>query len=50
MGALFTAALHDPLDLNVIMGVFLIVGVVAIVFNILADIAYTALDPRIRVN
>ncbi|HEY8913859.1 ABC transporter permease [Lacisediminihabitans sp.] len=50
MGSLFTTALRDPLDLNVLMAVFLVVGTFAIVFNILADLAYTALDPRIRVS
>lgn len=49
MGALFTGALHR-IDVNTVMGVFLVVGTVTIVFNILADIAYTALDPRIRVS
>jgi peptide/nickel transport system permease protein len=49
MGALFTDALHR-VDVNTVMGVFLVIGIVAIVFNILADIAYTALDPRIRVS
>ncbi|GAB3126410.1 ABC transporter permease subunit [Glaciibacter psychrotolerans] len=49
MGALFTDALRH-VDVNTVMGVFLVIGIVAIVFNLLADIAYSALDPRIRVS
>jgi peptide/nickel transport system permease protein len=49
MGALFTTALHK-VDLNPIMGFFLVTAVAAIVFNFLADLIYSALDPRIRVN
>jgi peptide/nickel transport system permease protein len=32
------------------MGVFLVVGIAAIVFNAIADTVYSALDPRIRVT
>jgi peptide/nickel transport system permease protein len=32
------------------MGVFLITGVASVIFNILADLAYSALDPRIRIT
>jgi peptide/nickel transport system permease protein len=32
------------------MGVFLVTGLAAVFFNILADLAYSALDPRIRVT
>ena len=49
MGNLFNTALH-LVDVNPIMGFFLVTGAVAIVFNILADLAYSALDPRIRVT
>lgn len=49
MGALFNGGLHD-VDLNLVMGVFLVTGVAAVVFNIIADLAYSALDPRIRVT
>ena len=41
---------HQAVDLNLVMGVFLITGLVAVVFNVVADIAYAALDPRIRLN
>ena len=51
MGALFQNAISGiPLDVNSIMGVFLVTGIAAIVFNILADLVYSALDPRIRVS
>ena len=49
MGALFNQGLHD-VDVNLVMGVFLVTGIAAVVFNILADLAYSALDPRIRVT
>jgi peptide/nickel transport system permease protein len=49
MGAMFNTAL--PLvDVNPIMGVFLVTGISAIVFNLVADLVYSALDPRIRVT
>jgi peptide/nickel transport system permease protein len=48
MGQLFVIALNH-VDVNVIMGIFLVVGITAIVFNIIADLIYSALDPRIRV-
>jgi peptide/nickel transport system permease protein len=49
MGAMFNTAL--PLvDVNPIMGVFLVTGIAAIVFNLIADLVYSALDPRIRVT
>ncbi|MBN9179451.1 MAG: ABC transporter permease, partial [Microbacterium sp.] len=49
MGDLFNQALRQ-VDVNPMMGFFLVTGAVAIVFNILADLAYSALDPRIRVT
>jgi peptide/nickel transport system permease protein len=49
MGALFTNALHK-VDLNPIMGFFLVTAIAAIAFNFLADVIYSALDPRIRVT
>ena len=49
MGALFNAALYR-VDVNPIMGFFLVTAVAAISFNFLADVAYSALDPRIRVT
>jgi peptide/nickel transport system permease protein len=49
MGALFNVSLLLT-DVNPIMGVFLVTGIAAIVFNLLADLIYSALDPRIRVG
>jgi len=49
MGSLFIGSVVD-VDLNPLMGVFIITSIVALVFNLLADLAYSALDPRIRVN
>jgi peptide/nickel transport system permease protein len=49
MGALFNQGL-GAVDLNLVMGVFLVTGLAAVFFNILADLAYSALDPRIRVT
>jgi peptide/nickel transport system permease protein len=49
MGSLFNLGLQ-AVDLNLVMGVFLVTGFVAVVFNVVADFAYAALDPRIRLN
>ena len=49
MGSLFNLGLQ-AVDLNLVMGVFLVTGIVAVLFNVVADIAYAALDPRIRLN
>jgi peptide/nickel transport system permease protein len=49
MGALFQQAINQT-DVNTVMGVFLVTGIAAIVFNALADAIYSALDPRIRVS
>jgi peptide/nickel transport system permease protein len=49
MGALFVQALQR-VDLNPLMGFFLVTAVTVIVFNFLADVVYSALDPRIRVT
>jgi peptide/nickel transport system permease protein len=48
MGKLFTDALHR-VDVNSLMGYFVVAGVAVVVFNLLADVAYSALDPRIRI-
>ena len=48
MGYLFNVGL-DRTDVNIVMGVFLVTGVVAVLFNLIADLVYAALDPRIRV-
>lgn len=49
MGQLFIQALGRQ-DLNPVMGVFLITGIVALVFNLVADLVYSVLDPRVRVK
>lgn len=49
MGQLFVQGLgrQDP---NPVMATVLVVGVTATVFNLVADLAYSALDPRVRVK
>ncbi|NJC23041.1 peptide/nickel transport system permease protein [Arthrobacter pigmenti] len=49
MGQLFIDGLQAR-DLNPVMGVFLITGIVALVFNLVADLVYSVLDPRVRVK
>lgn len=49
MGQLFQNGL-EHVDPNPVMAFFLVVGFLAILFNLLADLVYAALDPRIRVN
>jgi peptide/nickel transport system permease protein len=49
MGQMFQQAL-PMVDVNPIMGVFLVTGIAAVVFNLIADLIYTSLDPRIRVS
>ncbi|PZE25353.1 MULTISPECIES: ABC transporter permease [unclassified Curtobacterium] len=49
MGALFNSGLSIT-DVNPVMGYFLVIAITAIVFNFLADLAYSVLDPRVRVR
>ncbi|MEO7124786.1 MAG: ABC transporter permease [Nakamurella sp.] len=49
MGKLFNDALKSA-DNNTVMGFFLITGASIVVFNMIADIAYGFLDPRIRLS
>ena len=49
MGQLFAQGLRSQ-DPNPVMGFFLVVGVTAVTFNLIADLAYSALDPRVRVK
>jgi peptide/nickel transport system permease protein len=49
MGTLFNKAIVG-FDLNLLMGVFLVTGTLAILANLAADLLYSALDPRIRVG
>jgi peptide/nickel transport system permease protein len=47
MGTLFNTAIN-AMDLNLLMGVFLLTGFLAVSANLVADLLYSALDPRIR--
>ena len=49
MGQLFKDGL-DTLDVNQVMGFFLVVAVSVLIFNLLADLSYAWLDPRIRLT
>ena len=49
MGRLFVDGLRE-FDPNRVMAFFIVTGTFAVVFNLLADIIYAVLDPRIRVG
>jgi peptide/nickel transport system permease protein len=49
MGRLFQDGLTNT-DPNPVMAFFVVAAVIAVLANLLADIAYGALDPRIRVK
>lgn len=49
MGAMFQRGLTLP-DPNPVMGYFVVIAISAIVFNFIADMTYSALDPRVRVR
>ena len=49
MGALFSRGLN-AVDVNLVMGYVMIVGLMAVIGNVIADILYSALDPRIRIG
>lgn len=49
MGSLFLDSLAHT-DPNPVMGVFLVTGIMALVFNLIADLLYSILDPRVRVK
>ncbi|MGP4031455.1 ABC transporter permease [Pseudarthrobacter sp. 1C304] len=49
MGFLFLDGITH-VDPNPVMGVFLCVAITAMGFNLIADLAYSALDPRVRVK
>ena len=49
MGTLFNDAINR-FDLNLLMGVFFLTASLAVLANLVADLLYSALDPRIRVN
>ncbi|CAB4850121.1 MAG: ABC transporter permease subunit [Actinobacteria bacterium] len=48
MGTLFNKAITS-FDLNLLMGVFFITATLSVLANLVADLLYSALDPRIRV-
>ncbi len=47
MGAMFQRGISLP-DPNPVMGYFVVIAVMVIVFNFIADMTYSALDPRVR--
>ena len=49
MGSLFNRGLA-AVDVNLVMGFFLVTGLFAVIGNLVADLLYSALDPRIRVK
>ena len=49
MGRLFIDGLRE-IDPNRVMAFFVVTGVAAVIFNLLADITYAVLDPRIRLG
>lgn len=49
MGQLFLTGIRN-VDPNPVMGVAIVTGITAVVFNLLADLAYSGLDPRVRVK
>jgi len=49
MGRLFVTALNT-VNVNVLMGYFLVTGILLLIGTIIADVMYVLLDPRIRVE
>jgi peptide/nickel transport system permease protein len=49
MGTLFNTAINN-FDLNLLMGVFFLTASLALVANLVADLLYSVMDPRIRVG
>ena len=49
MGSVFQDALRD-IDLNPLMAFILITSALTVIFNLIADLLYSVLDPRIRVS
>ena len=49
MGRFFIDGLNN-LDPNVVMAATMVVGATAVLANMIADILYSVLDPRIRLN
>lgn len=49
MGSLFVRGLN-AVDVNLVMGYVMVVGLMAVIGNVIADLLYSALDPRIRIG
>jgi peptide/nickel transport system permease protein len=49
MGSLFVTGLN-AVDVNLVMGYVMVVGLMAVIGNVIADLLYSALDPRIRIS
>jgi len=49
MGTLFRRGIGS-FDLNLLMGVFFVTASLAVLANLVADLLYSALDPRIRIG
>ena len=49
MGQLFRQGLEN-VDINQVMGFFIVVAISVLIFNLLADLSYAWLDPRIRLS
>ena len=49
MGQLFVRSLDDA-EIEPVMGYLLITATLAIIANIVADIVYASIDPRIRLD
>lgn len=49
MGTLFNTAINT-FDLNLLMGVFFLTATMALLANLVADLLYSVMDPRIRVG
>ncbi len=47
MGALFISSLRDA-EVDVLMAYIAVVGLLAVIGNLVADLSYAALDPRVR--
>lgn len=49
VGNMYIQAIRQ-VDLNTVMAIFMITSIVTIIFNLIADLTYSALDPRIRLT
>ena len=49
LGPAFITGLREA-DLNLVLGIVMLTGVITVVFNLVADVMYGVLDPRIRLS